>query len=175
MKKSTLKRLGIELIQHLLAVGVFIAVAGLLLNSYIAVETIDGTQVYKVFSMDSSQEFEESEIYHDLFRNAVSDITKLVVIKEQLETDDVFDPSKLIDVSAYAGKIEKDHISRVSAVYELDNLIKWGKYGIKYTDRTMSLSEFVNYFGNVLYPENFTFDEYGELIFDDFYRVGDEK
>ena len=89
MKKSTLKRLGIELIQHLLAVGVFIAVAGLLLNSYIAVETIDGTQVYKVFSMDSSQEFEESEIYHDLFRNAVSDITKLVVIKEQLETDDV--------------------------------------------------------------------------------------
>ena len=54
MKKSTLKRLGIELIQHLLAVGVFIAVAGLLLNSYIAVETIDGTQVYKVFSMDSS-------------------------------------------------------------------------------------------------------------------------
>lgn len=175
MKKSTLKRLGLELIQHFLAAGAFIAAAGLLLNSYIAVDTIGGTQVYKVFSMDSSQEFEESEIYHDLFRNAVSDITQLVVIKEQLETNDVFDPSKLIDVSEYAGKIEKNHTCAVSALYELDNLIKWGKYGVKYTDRTMSLSEFVNYFGNVLYPENFTFDEYGELIFDDFYRVGDER
>ncbi len=174
MKKLTLKRVLIGLVQHLLAAGALLAVAGLLLNSYIEVESIDGTQVYKVFPVDGKQEFEESEVYHDLFRNAVSDITQLVMIKEQLETNDVFDPNKKIDITEYAGKIGADDGCSVSAVYELDDLIKWGKYGVEYTSRIMSISEFVNYFGYVIYPENFTLDEYGQLSFDGFYRLGED-
>lgn len=173
MKKLTLKRVLLGLVQHLLAAGAMLAVAGLLLNSYIEVESIDGTQVYKVFPVDGKQEFEESDVYHDLFRNAVSDITQLVVIKEQLETNDVFDPKKQIDTTKYAEKIGADKGCSVSAVYELDDLIKWGKYGIEYTNRIMSISEFVNYFGYVIYPENFTLDEYGQLSFDGFYRLGE--
>ena len=153
------------------------AVAGILLNSYITVNSIDGSKAYRIFPIASDQEFEESEIYHDLFRNAVSDITQLVVVKEQMETDDVFDPYKKIDVTEYARKIGVDQECEVSVVYELDDIIKWGKYGVEHTNRMMSMSEFVNYFGYCIYPENFTLNEYGQLTFEDFYRIEevDEK
>lgn len=171
MKKPTFKRLILGLVQHILAAGIMLAVAALLLNSYVAVNSIDGTKVYKIFPVDVGLEFEESDIYHDLFRNAVSDITQLVAIKGQLETNGVFDPSKQIDVTAYAGEIGADKGCSVSAVYELDNIIKWGRYGVEYTNRFLSMSDFVNYFGYCIYPENFKLDEYGQLVFDDFNRV----
>ena len=169
--KSGLKRLGICLLQHLIAAVTMVIVAGLVLNSYIEVETIDGEQVYKLFSMDMSREFEESDVYHDLFRSAVSDITQLVVIKEQLETDGSFDAGKRIDVTEYAKKLGKDDGCPITAVYELDELIRWGKYGVNFTTASMSMSEFINYFGDVLFPENFTLDEYGQLCFDGFYKI----
>lgn len=174
MKKLTLKRIAINLLQHLLAAGIMLAVAGLLLNAFIAVESIDGTRVYQIFPTETGQDFEESEIYSDLFRNAVSDITRLVVIKGQLETNGVFDAGKYIDVTAYANQLGIDPGCAITAVYEADDLIKWGKHGVDYTDRTMSMSEFVGYFGYCIYPENFTLDDYGQLIFDDFYRVTEE-
>lgn len=174
-KKSGLKRFGIGLVQHLLAAAAMVALAGLLLNSYISVESIDGIQTYRIFSMDMSREFEESDVYHDLFRSAVSDIMQLVVIKEQLETNEVFDTGKRIDVTEYARKIGKDAGCSITAVYELDDLIKWGKYGVNYTLSSMSMSEFVNYFGYVLFPENYTLDEYGQLCFDGFFRIESEE
>lgn len=174
-KRPGLKRFGIGLLQHLLAAAAMVAVAGLLLNSYIAVESIDGAQVYKIFSMDMSREFEESEVYHDLFRSAVSDITQLVVIKEQLETNEAFDAAKKIDVTEYAGKLGKDAGCSITAVYELDELIRWGKYGVSYTISSMSMTEFIDYFGYVLFPENFTLDEYGQLCFDGFFRIEEEE
>ena len=61
-KKNKLKRIGIELLQHSLAALILIAVAGILLNSYVEVESIDGPQVYKVFPFEANQEFEESEV-----------------------------------------------------------------------------------------------------------------
>lgn len=174
MKKPTLKRIAIGMLQHMLAAVLMVGVAGLLLNSYVAVESINGTEVYRIFTVDTGQEFEDSEIYNDLFRNAVSDITQLVVIKGRLETNDVFDSAKHIDTTAYASQLGMDRGCAVTAVYELDNLIKWGKRGVDYNDRTMSMSEFVKYFGYCIYPENFTLDEYGQLIFDDFNIITEE-
>ena len=171
MKKASLKRLGIGLLQHILAAGIMAVVAMILLNSYITVNSIDGTMVYRIFPMDADQEFEESDIYHDLFRNAVSDITQLVVVKEQMESNDVFDPHKKINVTEYARQIGEDQDCAVSVVYELEDIIKWGKYGVEHTNRMMSMSEFVNYFGYCIYPENFILDEYGKLAFDGFHRI----
>ena len=171
MKRPMLKRMWFGLLQHILAAGIMIAVAGILLNSYITVNSIDGTKTYRIFPIDAGLEFEESDIYHDLFRNAVSDITQLVVVKEQLETRDEFDPYKKINVTDYASKIGADQGCAVSVVYELDDIIKWGKYGVKHTTRMMSMSEFVNYFGYCIYPENFALDSYGQLYFANFNRV----
>ena len=174
MKKPTLKRIAIGMLQHILAAVLMVAVAGLLLNSYIAVDSINGTQVYRILSVDTGQEFEDSAIYNDLFKNAVSDITQLVVIKGRLEVNDKFDPAKHIDVTEYAGQLGRDKGCNITAVYELDDLIKWGKRGVEYNDRSMSMSDFVNYFGYCFYPENFKLDEYGQLVFDDFNKVTKE-
>lgn len=174
MKKPILKRIAIGILQHILAAILMVAVASLLLNSYIAVDSINGTKVYRIHSVDGSQEFEDSAIYNDLFKNAVSDITQLVVIKGRLETNDKFNPVKHIDVTAYAGQLGLDKGCSVTAVYELDDLIKWGKRGVEYNDRIMSMSDFVNYFGYCIYPENFKLDGQGQLVFDDFNKVTEE-
>lgn len=173
--KSKLKRLLMCLLQHVVAAGVLLCVAGILLNSYIELETVDGRKIYRIFPINSKQEFEESEVYHDLFRNAVYDITQLVVIRDLFETEGVFNPSKRIDVTEYAEKIKANKDCPLSAVYELDDLIKWGKYGVSYTSHTMSISEFVNYFGFIVYPENYDIDEDGLLYFQGFYRYGEES
>ncbi|MCI9336004.1 MAG: HAMP domain-containing histidine kinase [Lachnospiraceae bacterium] len=175
MKKTTLKKVCLELLQHLLAAGIMITIAGLLLNSYISVDSIDGPKVYRVFPINAGLEFEESEIYQDLFRNAVSDITQLVVLKGQLETDGILDPAKQIDVTEYVSGIGADSGGSLTVVYTLDDIVKWGKSGVEYTDRFMSMSEFVNYFGYCIYPENFKLDEYGQLCFDDFYHISESE
>ena len=143
MKKATWKRVCLELIQHLLAAGIMLTVAGLILNSYISVDSIDGPKIYKVFPIDTGLEFEDSEIYQDLFRNAVSDITQLVVLKGQLETEGILDPAKQIDVTKYASQIGADLGCALTVVYALDDIVKWGKSDVEYTDRFMSMSEFV--------------------------------
>lgn len=173
LKKPTLKRIFIGLLQHLIAVGSLLVIAALLMNSYIEIASIDGKKVYKIFPVNSAQEFEESDVYNDLFRNAVSDITQLAGIKGQLETAGQLDPEKRIDVTEYAARIGADEGCQTSVAYELDNLIKWGKNGIEYTNKVMSITEFVNCFGDIIFPENFTLDEYDQLCFDGFYRVGE--
>lgn len=172
LKKLPLKRILVHLLQHCLVVGILLTVAGLLLHAYVSVKSIDGTRVYQVLTTMTGDEFEESEIYHDLFRNTVSDITQFVAISGELETNGRFNPLKRIDISEYAGKIQKKDIYEVRADYELDKLIRWGKYGVEYTQKVMSLGEFVNYFGECIFPENFTITEYDELKFDGFYRMG---
>ena len=156
----------------MIAAAILLIVAGLLLNSYFTAETPEGSKTYKIFPADTGLDFEESDLYRDLFRNAVSDILRLVVIREQLETDGELNFSKIIDVTAYAEQIGVDQGCSATVRYELDDIIKWGKSDVDYTTRVMSRQEFVTYFGYCFYPENFTLDEYGQLVFDDFYRVG---
>lgn len=175
MKKPGLKRRLVGLAQYLVAAGILLAVAGILLNSYIEMEDVGGSKSYRIFPVSSGLEFEESEVYHDLFRTAVSEIIQLVVIKDLFETDGVLDPLKQINVTEYAAKTGTDQGCAITAVYDLDDMIKWGKYGVSLTKHIMNIREFVNYFGYVIYPENFGFDEYGQLCFEGFYRQGKDS
>lgn len=166
MKKPTLKRLLLGLLQHLLALCIMIAVAGIIFNSYVAVESMNGTNTYYLSPMDSEPEFEDSEVFREIFTTAVSDITRLVVIKGQVETNGVFDANKTIDVTQFANRTGNGNDCPVTALYSLDDLIKWGKYGIEYSKRPMSMTEFVTYFGeDVFSPAHFGLDESGQLIF----------
>ncbi len=65
MKRIIVKRLSLGILQHILAACMTLALGGLLLNSYIAVDSIDGRQIYEIFPVDVGVEFEESEIYQD--------------------------------------------------------------------------------------------------------------
>ncbi len=165
MKKPTLKRLGLGLLQHLTAMLIMVSMAGIIFNSYVAVESMNETKTYYLSPMDTEPEFEDTEVFREIFRTAVSDITRLVVIKGQVETNGEFAPEKPIDVTQYANRTGMGNDCRVTAVYQLEDLIKWGRNGIEYTNRPMSMSEFVNYFGPATSAANFALDENGQLYF----------
>lgn len=165
MKKPTAKRLGLGLLQHLAAMFLLIAIAGILFNSFLAVDTMNGTKVYSLSPMDAEPEFEDSTVFREIFQTAAEDIICLVVIKEQVETDGLFDPDKCIDITKFAEQNGRKNGCTVTAEYALEDLIKWGKYGIEYTNRAMSMSDFVNYFGPATAADNFALDESGELCF----------
>lgn len=168
MKKQKTKRLGLGMIQHLLAAGIMVIIAIIVFNSYVVVDSMNGTKTYMVNSFGSKQVFEDSQLFQDIFETAVSDITRLVVIKEQVETDGMFDPTKEIDVTKYANRKGTGNGCPITATYELDDLIKWGKYGIEFNNRAMSMSDFVNYFGPINNVANFALDENGNLYFNGF-------
>lgn len=165
MRKPTLKRLALGLVQQTAALLLMVAIAAILFNSYLAVDTADGTKVYELSPLDAETEFEDSVIFHDLFQSSVSDIIQLMVIKGQMETNGSFDPYKYIDITEFVSGKTGSADCPVTAVYELEDLIKWGKYGVEYTDRIMSMSDFVNYFGSVNQNSNFRLDADGQLVF----------
>lgn len=165
MRRPTLKRLVLGLVQQTAALLLLVAIAAVLFNSYLAVDTADGTKVYELSPLDAETEFEDSVIFHDLFQSSVSDIIQLMVIKGQMETNGVFDPYKHIDITEFVSGKTGSEDCPVTAVYELEDLIKWGKYGVEYTDRIMSMSDFVNYFDAVDQESNFRVDADGQLLF----------
>lgn len=169
MKKHTLRRLILGLLQHILAMCIMVALANIIFNSYLTIQTIDGQVTFALDPMDTEPVFEDSELFRKIFQTAVSDVTRLVVVKGQLETDGEFDSDKLIDVTEYANRKGAQKDCPVTAVYELDDLIKWGKYGVEYTNRAMSMSDFVNYFGPAVSVDNFALNEEGELYFSGFH------
>ncbi|MBQ7933555.1 MAG: HAMP domain-containing histidine kinase [Lachnospiraceae bacterium] len=170
MKKWDWKRLGLGFSQHAVIMCIMLMIAGVLFNSYFTVETGQGTKIYSVDLMDTSNSFEETELYHSLFSSAIGEIINLVVLKEELETEGYFDPEKKIDISAYAlRKQEEIPTYHVTAHYRLEDLIKWGRAGLNYTDRIMSKKEFINFFDMNFGIEHFGVDEFGQLYFRGFH------
>lgn len=77
-------------------------------------------------------EFEDSELYHDVLRNQIADISRMCVIRNQMESNGKYNGKKIIDISDYANREEVIDPDEVSAEYYLDDLIKWGNYGFDY-------------------------------------------
>lgn len=145
-----MKKRGLFLaLQQLAAIGISIMIAIIMLNSHMVTENLFGEQIdYKVSLFDSAGSFENSALFSDMFRNTIQDITSLSVIKSQLETDGAFDGSKKINVTEFVNKRNKRSTFDISAVYRLDDLIKWGKYGVELQEvNFQSKFDFLIYFG----------------------------
>ena len=164
---TVFKRLGLGLAQHVAAAFVMVLLAVILFNSFLTVTTMKGQKTYSLDPLTQKSSFEESEVFQDLFQTAVNDVIRLGVIREQLETNGTFDPNKVIDVTKFMNRYGDPgkNYGTVTAQYELEDLIIWERYGLEYKNRTMSLSEFVNYYNDALVPENFDIDGSGNLMF----------
>ena len=53
MRKPTLKRLALGLVQQTAALLLMVAIAAILFNSYLAVDTADGAKVYELSPLDA--------------------------------------------------------------------------------------------------------------------------
>lgn len=91
-----------------------------------------------VFSMNEGVYFEETEVFHRILGYATADIIRYGVVCSQMETDGAFDGEKLVDVTAYNHRSDGLTGEYVTAVYKLEDLLKWQKYGFEYTVKEMT-------------------------------------
>ena len=147
-EKTNVKRKLLGLLQHVFALVISILIAVIVMNSYIIVDNMYGERIkYNIAFLENSEAFEESDIFTEMFRNSISDITQYAVIQEQMETDGHFDGTKHIDVTKYVNRKYLKSKSPITAVYSLENLIKWGRYGVELPEQRLpSKIEFLMFF-----------------------------
>lgn len=164
MKKNrVVSRLVLHALQHLFAIGIAVMVGIIVVNSNIVVDNMYGDAIgYRIGLMDNAGEFEDSRIFTDIFRNAINDITRLAVIKGQLESNGQFDGAKVINVTDFVNRVSQKSSCPVNASFQLDELIRWGKYGLEIQTVTFqSKFDFIAYFG---YDSIFSSYGYGDNL-----------
>lgn len=135
MKKQFISknRRKVLLISRRLAFALSCAIlAAILCNSFITVKQQEKEYSYFVSPFEKKEAFESSVLFENLMGEALSDITRLAVIKSQIETNGSYNGQKIIDISAYANRHEELPLEAPTAGYYLDDLVKWGNYGYSY-------------------------------------------
>ncbi len=148
MKKNSFKRVGLGMVQHLMLALAVIIVASIFQTTIIRSLSIYSDEIltYRIDPFDESENFEESDVFADMFYHSVSELVTLVLIRTQMETDATFDDRKSIDITEFVNRREEVSDCPITAVYYLRDLIKWEKYGIKTREVVLTKREFVNYF-----------------------------
>ena len=148
LEKIKIKRWLLGILQHGFALMISILVAVIVMNSYIIVDNMYGERIrYNIAFLENSEAFVESDIFTEMFRSSINDITQYAVIKGQMETDGVFDGAKLVDVTEYVNRKKHKSDCPITAVYCLEDLIKWGRYGITMQEWSFqSKKDFLVYF-----------------------------
>ena len=133
-----------HVVQHVaLVVGVVLLTTALL-SSYVRYETVNGVQSTFLNNEGQQKDFEDSKIFNQLMKEQALAIVRYGAIRGQLETDGVYDANKVIDVTAYANRFTGVPSRYVTADYYLEDLIRWGKYGIEYVKTETSAEEFLS-------------------------------
>ena len=131
---------------RIMAVLVAACITILFAGSYLTFSTQNNEYQYFLPQHErKSIEFENSEIFTDLFYDSINDITRMCVIKNQLEKNGKYDGGKKIDITSYANRTDVIIDDSVTAEYLLDDLIKWGNYGFEYTTITGTTQELNDY------------------------------
>lgn len=117
-----------------MALSIFVVVIG----STVRIQGFRSGGSYMLDSSDQNKEYEDSDLFGTIFGYAVADIIRYGVVSSQLETDGVFDGSKIVDVTAYNYRDAGLPEQYVTAEYHLEDLLKWANYGFEYTTTDMT-------------------------------------
>ncbi len=80
----------------------------------------------------SKTPFEDTTLFQEILNKELQSVTRMCVIRNQLETNGVYNGKKIIDISSFANREEIIADNTVTAQYYLDDLIKWGNYGFDF-------------------------------------------
>ena len=89
----------------------------------------DTREYFIPFYNRDNVKYEDSELFEYLYRSSMEDIIRMCVIKNQMETNGAYDAKKEIDITAFANRNSIVYDSSVTAVYSLEDMIKWGNKG----------------------------------------------
>lgn len=136
MKKRVLgnkKREILLFVERILMVILAVCIALIFTNSFFSISTSYGTTYHYVASpLEQDRPFEEKEIFAELLKGNMEQITRYVVICNQLETNGKYDPNKKIEITEYANRMGNVIGEQPRAEFYLDDLITWGNYGFTY-------------------------------------------
>lgn len=168
MEKPTFRRLSLGFVQHMAAVFAAVLLLMVVINLQVRVENMYGeSRKYVIDPFEGAPSFEDSGVFNSLFSSAVNDLTILVVIRGQLETNGVFVGTKPISVTDFVNRKGLVSTCPVTVSYKLEDLIKWSKQGVEMRDCRMTLRDFVTYFDpKILDMSNFYLDQNDRLTFD---------
>ena len=88
-------------LQHALLAVMVLAIFVVVIGSTVRIQGFRNNCSYMLDSSDQNKEYEESDLFGNIFGYAVADIIRYGVVSSQLETDGAFDGSKIVDVTAY--------------------------------------------------------------------------
>ena len=168
MEKPTFRRLTLGLTQHMAATFAVILLIMVVLNLQVWVDNMYGeSRKYEIDPFEGASSFEDSSVFNSLFSSAVNDLTILVVIRGQLETNGVFVGTKPISVTDFVNRKGLVSTCPITVSYELEDIIKWNKQGIEMRDCRMTKKDFVTYFDpRILNMDHFYLDQNDRLQFD---------
>ncbi|MDE6404586.1 MAG: hypothetical protein K2M20_02905 [Lachnospiraceae bacterium] len=145
-KKTGKNRNGLKalllLLQHAaLAIMVF-AVIVVTVCTTVRIKGVHSNGSYSyIRSADPGTPFEESDAFNYIFGYAVADVIRFGVVSSQMETKGAFDGNKMVDVTAYNYRNSGLPDEYVTAIYRLEDLLKWQSYGFTYNDVEMTRAE----------------------------------
>ena len=170
MKRSLLKKIFIHLGMHLCAMFAVLLVADIVFCSYISVEFLDGDVRYALDPFPT-EDNDIDEAITDIFSRQASDIMRYVAACKILGASKDIDVDKIIDISDYYHERE----DTVPVHFVMSDLINYGRRGITYNSRSMNITDFVYFYGDPIYVQNFALDEYGKLYFKGFYSMNKSR
>ncbi len=132
--------------QNISICAIAVCISVMFLFSSVPVSGIYGTYQYGIDLFDSSGQFEDTDVFYYLLSDSVDEVVRYAVIREQMETEGAFDGKKIIDVKKFAQRYEYGSSSG-NLSYYLEDLIRWGQYGIEYEETQTT---------KTLFPQNQT-------------------
>ena len=129
-----------RILQHVLLAVMVLALVVTVAYTTVRIEGFRGNGSYTSYTHYSGKEkdFEESELFNTIFGYAMADVIRFGVVSSQLETEEAFDGSKVVDVTAYNYRDIGLPEQYVTADYYLEDLLKWANYGFEYTQTEMT-------------------------------------
>ena len=151
--------------------AVVIAVSMVFMLASSVISPSNNTKTYTYYKNPIERQkiaFEDTALFTQILEEELGDITRMCVIRNQMETDGVYNGDKVIDITAFANRDELIFDdSQVTAEYFLDDLIKWGNYGFDYEtigDRSELYDRYKTIWGKELEEYASTNAEYKTLV-----------
>lgn len=116
-------------LRRLFTAAAAVILVALSCNSTITVESNGRIYNQNIIPFERPDSFEDSTLFNEILQEEVSGITRMAVIKSQLETEGSYNGQKRIDIAQYAHRQEELPETTATAPFFLDDLVKWGNYG----------------------------------------------
>ncbi len=135
------RRFLLHALQQAAAFGMILGAAFLSLFSYVMDE--NATRHFEIFTEE--EHFEDTDVFDEMLVQSLYSIIRYNVAKSQLEENGRFDGTKEIDIVAFANR-RTGEAAESGICYPLEDLLKWGQYGMTYELDDYTLTEFLDSF-----------------------------